>query len=117
MSLVLFTMWMLMSIERLRQLVARLLIPLWHFLKQLSALMMLTRLAMPLGGASKLRSVIIRYSCRPLITSRRNRRSNPLRLRGKKSAISTCKHTVSVDEVKRAIWAIVSLDISYSEHV
>jgi hypothetical protein len=101
MSLVLFT-WMLTSIERLHQLVARLLIPLWHFLKQLSALMMITTLAMPLG-ASKLRSVITRYSCRPLVTSRRNRRSNPLRLRGKKSAISTSKHTVSVDEVKRAI--------------
>lgn len=115
MSLALFTAWLLTSIEMLHQLVARLLIPLEHSLKQLSALLMPTTQAMPLG-ALKLKSVITRYSRRQLIASRHNRHNNPLRFQGKKSGISTGKHTVSAaDEVKCAIWAVVSLNKSFSE--
>jgi hypothetical protein len=81
MSLALSTTWMLTSIEMLHQLVARLLIPLWHFLQQLSALTMPTTLV-TLLGTSRLGRTNSQGWCRPVITSRRNRRNNPLRSQG-----------------------------------
>lgn len=75
MSLALSTTWMLTSIEMLHQLVARLLIQLWYFLQQLSALTMPTTLV-TLLGTSRLGRTNSQGWCRLVITSRRNRRNN-----------------------------------------